>query len=118
MATSKSLPKDVKNGFLFPYDNWKNRVAVWRFVRDIPYEPDHPSLPLLKKTEASLKKYLNTPVLSCWGMKDFCFHSGFLKEWEDIWPHMKVHRMEESGHYLLEDSFNACRLKIEPFLLG
>ena len=118
MATSKSLPQAVKRGFLHPYASWRNRVAVWRFVRDIPYEPDHPSLPLLKETEASLKSYANTPVLSCWGMKDFCFHSGFLDQWENIWPHMRTHRMEEAGHYLLEDSFEDCRSKIEPFLLG
>ncbi len=118
MATSKSLPKAVKRGFLHPYSNWRDRVAVWRFVRDIPYEPDHPTLPLLKETEASLNSYTNTPVLSCWGMKDFCFHSGFLEQWENLWPHMKTHRMEEAGHYLLEDAFEDCRSKIEPFLLG
>ena len=118
MATRKTLPKEVKDGFLYPYGNWSDRVAVWRFVRDIPYEPDHASLPLLKETEASLKNYLDTPILSCWGMKDFCFHPGFLGKWEEIWPHLKAHRMEDTGHYLLEDSFDACRSKIEPFLLS
>lgn len=118
MATSNPLPKDVKEGFLLPYKNWNDRVAVWRFVRDIPYEKDHPSLPLLKETEASLSKYLNIQILSCWGMKDFCFHPGFLSKWEEVWPHMKTHRLKDSGHYLLEDSFDTCRSKIEPFLLG
>ncbi len=118
MATQKKLPKEVKNGFLYPYSNWSDRVAVWRFVRDIPFEQNHPSLPLLKETEGSLKNYLDTEVLSCWGMKDFCFNPGFLSEWEEIWPHMKAHRMDEAGHYLLEDSFDDCWSRIEPFLQG
>jgi len=118
MATSNPLPKDVKEGFLLPYKNWNDRVAVWRFVRDIPYEKDHPSLPLLKETEASLSKYLNTQVLSCWGMKDFCLHPGYLNMWEEVWPHMKVNRLKDAGHYLLEDSFDDCWSRIEPFLQG
>ena len=117
MAVTRALPKVVKEGFLFPYDNWGNRVAVWRFVRDIPYEPNHPSLPVLVETENALSRFSQTPAIACWGMKDFCFHEGFLKEWEKRWPHMKAHRIEKAGHYLLEDSLEACRSVIEPFLL-
>ena len=42
----------------------------------------------------------------------------FLKKWEQIWPHMVTHRFEDSGHYILEDSFKEVRSKIEPFLFG
>ncbi len=118
MAVKQTLAPEIKEGFLFPYDNWKNRVAVWRFVRDIPYEPDHPSMPLLSETEQSLNRYTQTPAMACWGMKDFCFHPGFLEEWEKHWPHLKSHRIEQAGHYLLDDAFEACRSKIEPFLFN
>ena len=118
MAVKKPLPRPVKRGFLYPYQNWDNRVAVWRFVKDIPYEKNHPTLPLLKETSDSLASYNKTPVLACWGMKDFCFHPGFLKEWEKRLPHIKSHEFPNSGHYLLEDDFEGCRSKIEPFLFG
>jgi len=75
-------------------------------------------MPLLSETEKSLNQYAQTPVMACWGMKDFCFHPGFLEEWEKRWPHLKSHRIEQAGHYLLEDAFEECRSKIEPFLFN
>lgn len=117
MAVTQSLSNETKEGFLFPYDNWRNRVGVWRFVRDIPFESKHPSLPLLIETEKALSKFSQTPAIACWGMKDFCFHGGFLEKWEKHWPHMKVHRIEQAGHYLLEDSLDTCNSIIEAFLL-
>lgn len=118
MAVRNPMSNEIKNGFLHPYNNWANRVAVWRFVKDIPYEPNHPTSSLLKETENSLQNYKNTPILACWGMKDFCFHGGFLKSWQQKLPHIIAHKFEESGHYLLEDNFEGCRSKIEPFLFG
>ena len=118
MAVRNSLDSDIKKGFLYPYNNWQNRIAVWKFVKDIPFEKNHPSLNLLKETENSLKKYEKTPILACWGMKDFCFHGGFLDEWIKKLPHITSHRFEDAGHYLLEDKFEDCRSKIEPFLFG
>ncbi len=118
MAVRNPLEREIKNGFLHPYGNWQDRVGVWRFVRDIPYEANHPSLSLLSDTEKSLEGFSQTPSLSCWGMRDFCFHSGFLDKWETIWPNLVSHRLKDAGHYLLEDNFEGCRSKIEPFLFG
>lgn len=118
MAVRNSMPKEIKKGFLFPYNSWSNRVAVWRFVKDIPYEKNHASIGLLKETENSLKKYKETPILACWGMKDFCFHGGFLTNWQNRLPHIIAHKFENAGHYLLEDNFEDCRSKIEPFLFN
>jgi len=116
MASTRGLTPDAKYGLLYPYNSWANRVAVWRFVKDIPHENNHPSLSILKETENSLQRYLETPALACWGMDDFCFHEGFLKQWESHWPHLQSHRLSQTGHYLLEDNLEECRSLIEPFL--
>ncbi len=118
MAVTKPLKSEIKHAFLYPYNNWKNRVAVWRFVKDIPQERNHPTRNLLQETAVSLNHYKDTPVLACWGMKDFCFHGGFLEKWSEFIPHLVAHKLENSGHYLLEDDFEGCRSKIEPFLFG
>ena len=118
MAVQKKLDKAIKHAFLYPYKTWQERVAIWRFVKDIPYECNHPSRHLFQETETSLSKYTNTPILACWGMKDFCFHGGFLKAWQDKLPHIVSHKFEMSGHYLLEDDFESCLSKIEPFLFS
>lgn len=118
MAVKKPMKPEIKSAFLHPYDNWRNRVAVWRFVKDIPKEKNHPTRSLLQETADSLVHYKDTPVLACWGMRDFCFHGGFLKEWRHFMPHLVAQEFENSGHYLLEDDYDGCRSKIEPFLFG
>jgi pimeloyl-ACP methyl ester carboxylesterase len=116
MATTSGLNKTVKNGFLHPYNNWRNRVAIWNFVKDIPFEQNHPSRSTLQQTEALLDSFSSTPILACWGMKDFCFHGGFLNRWEEFWPHMEVHQFPHAGHYILEDDIDGVMAKVEPFL--
>src|SRR5262249_53991479 len=46
MATAKGLDPAVKAGLLAPYDSWANRIAVARFVQDIPLVAGHPSFEL------------------------------------------------------------------------
>ena len=116
MATVKGLSNRTRKGFLFPYQNWQNRVAIWNFVRDIPYEKTHPSRAVLESTAERLKLFESTPKMACWGMKDFCFHGGFLKDWQKIWPNLQTHQFQSGGHYILEDCFEEVRSKIEPFL--
>ena len=43
MATERGLPAAVKDGLVAPYNSWANRIAVHRFVQDIPMNPSHPS---------------------------------------------------------------------------
>ncbi len=116
MAVAKPLSRETKTGYLLPYDNWTNRVAVWRFVRDIPFEKSHPTLSLLQETAQGLEQFRETPAIACWGMKDFCFHPGFLKEWEKRWPNLEATRIDHAGHYVLEDALEPCIDKIAPFL--
>lgn len=118
MGSANGITDSAKKGLLFPYNNWANRVAIWNFVRDIPYERNHLTLPELQNTSNNLINFSNTPAIACWGMKDFCFHGGYLQKWENIWPHMQSHRFAHSGHYILEDSFEEVRTKVEPFLFG
>lgn len=116
MATKKGISKVIRSGFLYPYKDWKSRVAVWKFVRDIPLEENHPTKKFLMKTEGLLNQLSNTPVLACWGMRDFCFHSGFLNEWNKRLPHIESYSLRDAGHYLLEDDFESCSEKITSFL--
>ena len=55
-------------------------------------------------------------MMICWGMKDFVFDHFFLEEWERRCPHAKVHRFEDSGHYVLEDEPEEIPALIQRFL--
>jgi len=113
----RALSADEKRGFLFPYDSWANRVAVHRFVEDIPLEGDHPTHATLAEIEARLPLLVNKPKLIVWGGRDFCFSDHFLTRWREIYPDARVERLADVGHYVLDDAGDAARLPIRDFLL-
>jgi pimeloyl-ACP methyl ester carboxylesterase len=103
MAVERRLPRIVKQAYLAPYDSWKNRIAVARFVQDIPLEMDHPSYATLATIEENLAR-VSAPKLILWGGGDFCFHEGFYRRWREIYPSAEAHYFESAGHYVLEDA--------------
>ena len=116
MSTVRALAPEVKRGFLFPYDSWANRVAVHRFVQDIPMAASHPTRPVLDGIEAKLSLFAGHEKMILWGGKDFCFNDHFLTRWREIFPQALVHRYANAGHYLLEDAGDDARQRICDFL--
>lgn len=116
MAVTRKMAPEVAAGFLFPYDSWDNRVAVLRFVEDIPLDEKHPSWPELVRVEKGLELLREKPMLVCWGGRDFCFDEVFYREWQHRFPAAQCHYFSEAGHYLLEDAFDEVRDKIAGFL--
>jgi haloalkane dehalogenase len=116
MAVARKMDSEVAAGFLYPYDSWANRVAVLRFVQDIPLRENHPSWPELVRVEKGLERLQGKPMLLCWGGRDFCFHDAFYTEWQRRFPWAECHYYPDAGHYLMEDAFDAVRENIERFL--
>lgn len=117
MAVEKPLAKEIKEGYLLPYDNYANRIATARFVKDIPMKESHPTWQVLKDIEDNLDK-VNCPKLLLWGEKDFCFNMHFYKRWKEIYPTAKSKTYPKAGHYILEDAKNDVNSEISTFLRG
>jgi len=103
MAVTKPLPPAVKNGFLFPYDSWANRIATHRFVVDIPTGQGTPSDAALAAIEAQLPKLREKAVRIIWGGRDFCFNRHYFERWTRLLPSAGQDYRESAGHYLMED---------------
>ena len=116
MAVRKKMRPEVKAGFLAPYDSWANRVAVHRFVQDIPLRPGHSSWESLTQVETSLDRLTDKPMLICWGGRDFCFNDHFYREWQQRFPGAQSHYFPEAGHYVLEDALPGVLEHLQPFL--
>ena len=116
MAVTKTMHPDVRAAYVAPYDNWENRIATLRFVQDIPLREGDPAYDLILETEEGLPKLADKPIMVGWGQKDFVFNDQFLARWESIFPHAKVHRYPEAGHYVLEDAGDALIPLIREFL--
>ena len=104
MAVAKKMLPNVADGYLFPYDSWRNRVAVQAFVRDIPLAPSHVSWSTLVGVADNLPKLRTKPMLILWGGRDFCFNDWFYSEWLRRFPEARRHYFATAGHYLLEDA--------------
>ena len=115
MTTVDKLPKKVKDGFIFPYDNWKNRIATHEFVRDIPLEMSHPSRDCLQAVDDGLAALTDIPMIICWRKHDWCFNMDFLKTWKERFPKAPVHELE-AGHYLIEDKGTEIISLVDSFL--
>jgi haloalkane dehalogenase len=115
MTTKKSLSKIVKKGYLFPYNNYRNRIATARFVKDIPLSESHESYRTLYDVEQKLQT-VSCPKLILWGGKDFCFTKNYFKRWLDFFPSAKAKMFENAGHYVIEDKLSECILEMKEFL--
>lgn len=104
MAVKKKMAPDIARGYLAPYDNWSNRVAVHGFIRDIPLAEGDKSWDVLKDIDKKISVFANTPMLIAWGGGDFCFNDHFFEEWRLRFPRADCHYLADAGHYILEDA--------------
>ncbi len=118
MGTSRPgrLSREIRAGYLHPYRTIKDRVAIMRFVEDIPLSVRSVNYGLLKRIEAGLPQFRSRPAMICWGMQDFCFDEGYLNRWIGLLPQAKVHRFENAGHYVLEDAHEKILPLVKEFL--
>jgi cis-3-alkyl-4-acyloxetan-2-one decarboxylase len=115
-VTRRPMSEEVRAGYLVPYDSWRNRVAVLRFVQDIPLRPGDRGYDLVTEVESNLHRLKDTPMLICWGDKDFVFDEHFLVEWTRRFPNAEVHRFADAGHYVLEDAGGEIAALVRQFL--
>ncbi len=120
MAVKKKMAPDVAKAFLAPYNSWKNRVAVYNFVRDIPLNSHHKSYTTLLDIEKrlSLLQDAAIPLLIVWGGGDFCFNDDFFEEWKRRFPDAESHYFEDGGHYILEDKRSDILPILKSFFRG
>ncbi len=106
----------VRAGLLAPYDSWKNRVAVHRFVKDIPASPRHTNWQVLRDLEQNLSRLADRPWQLVWGMKDWCFRPSCLDRFLAIIPDAEVLRLPDAGHYVMEDEPEQVAAAVNGFL--
>lgn len=116
VAVERGMSSRLRAAYLAPYDSWANRIAVLRFVEDIPLEPGDPSYDTLVGVGEGLARLRDKPSLLCWGLRDFVFDGGYLERFEKEFPNAEVHRFPDAGHYVLEDASEEIVALIQSFL--
>ncbi len=105
-----------RRAYLHPYGSWADRIAVHRFVADIPMEEGHRSRATLDSISRGLAQFASHPILIQWGGRDFCFDDSFLARWREIFPGAACERYPDAGHYVLEDAGEGIIARIAAFL--
>ncbi len=116
MAVTQRMTAAVRTGYLAPYRSWHDRIAILRFVQDIPLSPAHPSYGTLLEIENSLAQFRRCPMLFVWGARDWCFTTRFLAEFQQRFPQAETLLVPNAGHFVFEDAHEEIIPRIRAFL--
>jgi haloalkane dehalogenase len=110
----RTMTADEKNGYLYPYSNYEDRVGIDAFIKDIPSDAGHSSFTALRRVAEGLDQFRRRKVLIIWGAVDFCFDANFFEEWRKYIPEAKVHLIADAGHYVADDAYE----QVSPIMVN
>lgn len=112
----RPVPDEVKRGYYAPFETSYSRQAIWDFVSDIPFFSAHPSFGQKLNLEQGLAELAQKPVKIMWGLKDPCFHPGFLRKMKGYFPRADIEELPEASHLVLEDEPEHIAASVRSFL--
>ncbi len=115
-CVTRPMSKTVRQAYVAPYDSWAHRIAVHRFVQDIPLSPKDRAWSTVQKVSEALPALCAAPTLVVWGRKDFVFDDSFLEEWRRRVPDAEYLVFDDAGHYVLEDEHEVIAPRVRAFL--
>lgn len=116
LAVQRRLAPAERRALVSPYDSWVHRIAVHRFVQDIPLTPADPAWALVDESGRRLGEFADRPAFIGWGLRDFVFTPRILEAFRRALPRAEVQRCAQAGHYVLEDAFETLVPAIRDFL--
>jgi haloalkane dehalogenase len=116
VANPARYTRGVRAGYLAPYDSWAHRIAILRFVQEIPLERRHPNRRLLAELEGQLPVLTERPHLIIWGLQDRIFHRGFLAGWRQRVAAAEVHELADASHWVVDDATERIVALMRDFL--
>ena len=93
-----------KLGYMFPYLKPEDRIAIVRFINDIPCKPDDPSYESVIEVEHGLWLLREHKMCIIWAVKDWLYPEKYLHKWMNYCPDAKVHRVRNAGRFIAEDA--------------
>ena len=96
--------EEIKLGYMFPYLKPEDRIAIVRFINDIPCKPDDPSYESVIEVEHGLWLLREHKMCIIWAVKDWLYPEKYLHKWMNYCPDAKVHRVRNAGRFIAEDA--------------
>jgi pimeloyl-ACP methyl ester carboxylesterase len=115
---TRPMPEEIRLAYTSACNSPERRRVTLRFVQDIPLSGRDAAYATVLDAQNGLRHFTHTPMLICWGEKDFIFNRDFLSEWMRRFPQAEVHRFPRAGHYVTEDAFEEIMPVVKRFLAG
>jgi cis-3-alkyl-4-acyloxetan-2-one decarboxylase len=112
----ENLTQVVMDAYRAPFPTPESRLALLCWSRDIPVSEMDPSYAEMKRIERGLPRFLDTPALLVWGMRDPVLSEPVLRTWQSIYPQAITYEIEDASHFLQEDAPARIVKCIEEFL--
>lgn len=115
-GVERPMPTEVRRAYCAPYDSWAHRIAIIRFMQDIPLHPNDLAWAIVVAVEQQLPQLANKPTLIAWGLQDAVFTETFFVQFQKIFSNAKILRYPDAGHYVLEDKSETLSQEVLDFL--
>lgn len=111
------MPQHLRDAYAWPYRSWHRRLAVHRFIQDIPRNKQDRAWRTVHEVESALPKLRKrVPAMLAWGGRDPVFDRHFLRAWLRHWPQVRLRHYPRGGHYIIEDARDDLIPRIRSFL--
>ena len=111
-----TLTEPILQAYRAPFPTPESRLALLWWSRDIPVSETDVSYAEMKRIEHALPLFSQTPLLLIWGMQDPVLSPTVLRYWQRVYPHARMHEIEDASHFLQEDAHDRIVPWIEAFL--
>ena len=101
-----------------PYKSHSDRIAILRFIEQMPCNPDDNSYESLVDIEHGLWLFRDFPLLIIWAGKDWLYTENCLKKWMQFCPNAKLRRIPDAGRYITEEASEEFIQTVNTFLKG
>lgn len=108
--------KEVVEAYEYPLQDRNARLAVYRFMKDIPIVPEADSALVMLEIETGLWMFRSKPVTLIWGMRDWLYTARSLDAWRRYLPNAEVNLLAKAGRYLQEDASDELIKIMRDFL--
>ena len=111
-GTTRQLSQEEMDHYRGVQPNRSARLGVAEFPRQL-----RAAGPWLKELADAVPATLGKkPLLLVWGMKDWCFHTSYLQEFQQRFPNAETFEIPDAGHYLFEDAHERIIPRVREFL--
>ncbi len=112
----EKLSRSVRAGYMLPYQNERDRIAILKFISELPCHPEDRSYESIVGIEHGFPFLRDCPTCIIWASDDWLYPERYLCVWLRFCPGAKVFRIPGTGRYVAEEAPDQLLSAVTTFL--